>query len=50
VDVLWTHLNTAHEGLGATTSPQGARIAGPVAIEDQDVLTVMGRVQYNFLP
>jgi hypothetical protein len=50
VDVLWTHLSTAHEGLGATTSSQGARIAGPVAIEDQDVLTVMGRVQYNFLP
>jgi hypothetical protein len=50
VDVLWTHLNTAHEGVGVTTAAQGARIAGPVMIEDQDVLTVMGRIQYNFRP
>jgi hypothetical protein len=50
VDVLWTHLNSAHEGLGANTLPQGARVAGPVFIEDQDVLTIMGRVQYNLLP
>jgi hypothetical protein len=50
VDVLWTHLNTAHEGLGATTTAQGARPAQLVNIENQDVLTIMGRVQYNLLP
>jgi hypothetical protein len=49
VDVLWSHLATAFEGVGAVL-PQGARTAGPVMIEDQDVLTVMGRIQYNFLP
>jgi hypothetical protein len=50
VDVLWSHLDSAFQGFGVTTTPQGARPAGPVQIENQDVLTVMGRVQYNFIP
>jgi hypothetical protein len=50
VDVLWTHLETAFAGLGVTTTAQGAHPAQVVNIEDQDVLTVMGRVQYNFIP
>jgi porin-like protein len=50
VDVLWTHLDTAFAGPGVTTTPQGANPAQIVQIENQDVLTVMGRVQYNFIP
>jgi Porin subfamily len=50
VEVLWTHLNTAFAGPGATNAAQGANPAQVVNIEDQDVLSVMGRVQYNFLP
>ena len=50
VEVLWTHLDTAFAGLGATTTAQGAHPAQVVRIEDQDVLTLLGRVQYNFLP
>jgi hypothetical protein len=49
VDVLWTHLNTAYKGT-ATLAANGARPAGPYAIDDQDVLSVMFRVQRNFLP
>jgi hypothetical protein len=48
--VLWTHLNTAFAGAGVVTAPQGANPAQVVNIEDQDVLSLMGRVQYNFLP
>ena len=57
VDVLWGHLNTAYAGLGTTVTPppagatpQGAHPAQAVRIEDQDLFTVMGRVQYNFIP
>jgi hypothetical protein len=50
VDVVWSHLDTAFAGLGVTTTAQGAHPAQVVNIEDQDVLTVMGRVQYNFIP
>jgi hypothetical protein len=49
VDVLWTHLNTAYKGVG-TLGANGARPAGPYAIDDQDVLSVMFRIQRNFLP
>jgi hypothetical protein len=50
VDVLWAHLDTAFAGLGVTTTAQGAHPAQVVNIENQDVMTVMGRVQYNFIP
>jgi hypothetical protein len=50
VDVAYAKLNTAFEGPGVTTAAQGANPAQLVNIEDQDVLVVMGRVQYNFIP
>jgi hypothetical protein len=49
VDVLWTHLNTAYKGTGVLAA-NGARPAGVYAIDDQDVLSVMFRIQRNFLP
>jgi hypothetical protein len=49
VDVLWNHLNTAFNG-SAFLTPNGARPSGTYKIEDQDVLSVMFRVQRNFLP
>jgi hypothetical protein len=49
VDVLWTHLNTAYKGT-ATLAANGARPAGVYAIDDQDILSVMFRIQRNFLP
>jgi hypothetical protein len=49
VDVLWTHLNTAYKGT-ATLAANGARPAGVYAIDDQDILQVMFRIQRNFLP
>jgi hypothetical protein len=49
VDVLWTHLNTAYKG-SATLPANGARPAGVYAIDDQDILSVMFRIQRNFLP
>jgi len=50
VDVMWTHLDTAFAGLGVTTTAQGAHPAQIVNIEDQDALSILGRVQYNFIP
>jgi hypothetical protein len=60
VDVLWTHLNSAYKGLGNPTAlglvsgvalaQSGAHPATIATIEDQDVLSVMFRVQRNFLP
>jgi len=49
VDVLWTHLNAAYKG-AATLAANGARPAGPYTIDDQDVVSVMFRIQRNFLP
>jgi hypothetical protein len=49
VDVLWTHLNTAYKGTGVLAA-NGARPAGVYAIDDQDVVSVMFRIQRNFLP
>jgi hypothetical protein len=49
VDVLWTHLNTAYKGT-ATLPANGARPAGVYAVDDQDILSVMFRIQRNFLP
>jgi hypothetical protein len=57
VDVLWTHLNTAYKGPGVGLVPSGAplggngaRPAGLYTLDDQDVLSVMFRIQRNFLP
>jgi hypothetical protein len=49
VDVLWTHLNTAFKGT-ATLAANGARPAGVYTIDDQDIVSVMFRIQRNFLP
>jgi hypothetical protein len=49
VDVLWTHLNTAYKGT-ATLAASGARPSGIYTIDDQDILSVMFRIQRNFLP
>ncbi len=49
VDIMWTHLNTAFKGM-ATLAANGARPAGIYKLDDQDVLSVMFRVQRNFLP
>ncbi len=54
VDVLFTHLNTAMHGTAVLpvngARPASAGPASPYAIEDQDVLSVMFRIQRNFLP
>jgi hypothetical protein len=55
VDVLWSHLNTAYKGppapgVGAVLGANGARPAGLYTIDDQDVVSVMFRIQRNFLP
>jgi hypothetical protein len=49
VDVQWTHLNTAYKG-SAVLAANGARPAGTYAIDDQDILSMMFRIQRNFLP
>jgi hypothetical protein len=50
VDVLWTHLNTAYKGANATLGANGARPGGVYTIDDQDIVSVMFRIQRNFLP
>jgi hypothetical protein len=49
VDVMWNHLNTAFAGT-ALLGTSGARPPGLYKIEDQDVLSVMFRIQRSFLP
>jgi hypothetical protein len=49
VDVVWSHLNTAFAGT-ATLAANGARPGGVYAISDQDVASVLFRIQRNFLP
>jgi len=49
VDVVLSHLNTAFAGT-ATLAANGARPGGVYRIEDQDVLSVLFRIQRNFLP
>jgi len=49
VDVVWTHLNTAFKGTASLTAT-GARPSGIYTIDDQDILSVMFRIQRNFLP
>jgi len=48
--VLWTHLNTAYKGSNATLGANGARPGGVYQIDDQDIVSVMFRIQRNFLP
>jgi hypothetical protein len=49
VDVLYSRLNTADAGAVATTTLPGKQ-AGPITFADQDVWSVMFRVQRNFWP
>ncbi|MEA3023691.1 MAG: hypothetical protein QOK01_2543, partial [Alphaproteobacteria bacterium] len=49
VDILYNKLNTAFGG-NAVLAANGARSAGTYAIEDQNVLSVLFRIQRNFLP
>jgi hypothetical protein len=49
IDTTFTRLNTAYSG-PMTLPANGAQPAGLHTIEDQNVFTVMGRVQLNFLP
>jgi hypothetical protein len=49
VDVVWSHLNTAFAGT-ATLLANGARPGGVYTISDQDVVSVLFRIQRNFLP
>jgi len=49
VDILYNKLNTAFGGF-ATLAANGARSPGVYAIEDQNVLSVLFRIQRNFLP
>jgi len=49
VDVVWSHLNTAFGGT-ATLAANGARPGGVYTISDQDVVSVLFRIQRNFLP
>jgi Porin subfamily len=50
VDVLWTHLNTAYKGSSVALAANGARPAGLYTLDDQDIVSVMFRIQRNFLP
>jgi len=50
VDVSYTRLNTAYAGPNVTLAANGARPAGSYSIDNQSVLTVLGRVQINFNP
>jgi hypothetical protein len=50
LDVLWNHLNTAYKGNGVAIGSNGARPAAIASLDDQDVLSVMFRIQRNFLP
>ena len=49
VDILYNKLNTAFGG-NAVLAANGARSPGIYAIEDQNVLSVLFRIQRNFLP
>src|SRR5689334_235452 len=57
LDVLWSHLNTAYKGAAVALPSSGARpgCTSPTGtsactVDDQDVLSVMFRIQRNFLP
>jgi hypothetical protein len=48
VDVSYTHLNTAYKGPNVIFGGNGAIPAGTYGIDDQNVVTVMARAQFNF--
>ena len=48
--VTYWKIWTAHEGTGTLTANAGARPAGTLFYNDQDVVTVHFRVQYDMLP
>ena len=55
LEVLWTHLNTAYKGAALALPSSGARPActsptGGCSVDDQDVVSVLFRIQRNFLP
>jgi hypothetical protein len=51
VDVLYSHLNTADAGAVTTAAAvMPGKAAGPITFADQDVWSVMFRVQRNFWP
>jgi hypothetical protein len=50
VDVLYTRLDTASAGSTLTLPAVGARPGGLYTLSDQDVWSVMFRVQRNFWP
>jgi hypothetical protein len=49
VDVTYTHLNTAYEGVRASGlfAPGGAKLTS-VALDDQSVVSAIFRAQMNF--
>ena len=49
IDLMWTHLSTAYKGAGITLDANGARPGGIYTLADQDVVTVMFRIQRLFL-
>ena len=52
LEVLWAHLNTAYKGPVASLPTSGARPGCTVgcSMDDQDVVSVLFRIQRNFLP
>lgn len=50
LDLQYMRLNTAFAGTGTTTVADGARPAGAIAVEDQNIYAAFFRVQYNLLP
>jgi hypothetical protein len=50
VDATYTRFNTAYKGPTVALAANGAQPSGTYTIDNQNVWTVMGRVQLNFLP
>jgi hypothetical protein len=50
VDTTFTRLNTAYQGTNVTLGANGAQVTGLYNIQDQNVWTVLGRVEVHFLP
>jgi hypothetical protein len=49
IDTTYTRVNTAYKGPGVTLAANGAQPSGTYSIDDQNVWTVMGRVEIHFL-
>ena len=50
VDATYTRFNTAYKGPTVALAANGGQPSGTYTIDNQNVWTVMGRVQLNFLP